>query len=211
MKIGDQLKKARLDKNLTQEEVAEKIFVSRQSISNWENNKTYPDIGNVIALSDLYQISLDELLKGSDNFMEHLEESTNLVKSNKKLMTLIVVALIVMIVMAIFTKFLPEKVFLVGGIILQYNIYQMTQIDAKARGLKHPKLLGVLNISGNNGNAFLLAYLIGRKKYPIQNISKKDLQTLESYKKKSLLALWINLGAALVFLIAFVYYKQMTF
>lgn len=127
MKIGDQLKKARLDKNLTQEEVAEKIFVSRQSISNWENNKTYPDIGNVIALSDLYQISLDELLKGSDNFMEHLEESTNLVKSNKKLMTLIVVALIVMIVMAIFTKFLPEKVFLVSiftlAVILTSLIY----------------------------------------------------------------------------------------
>ena len=53
MKIGDKLKKARMDKNMTQEEVAEKIFVSRQSISNWENNKTYPDIGNVIALSDL--------------------------------------------------------------------------------------------------------------------------------------------------------------
>lgn len=127
MKIGDKLKKARMDKNLTQEEVAEKIFVSRQSISNWENNKTYPDIGNVIALSDLYQISLDELLKGSDNFMEHLEESTNLVKSNKKLMALIVLALIVMIVMAIFTKFLPEKVFLVSiftlAVILTSLIY----------------------------------------------------------------------------------------
>ena len=127
MKIGDKLKNARLKKSMTQEEVAEKIFVSRQSISNWENNKTYPDIGNVIALSDLYQISLDELLKGSDNFMEHLEESTNLVKSNKKLMTLIVVALIVMIVMAIFTKFLPEKVFLVSiftlAVILTSLIY----------------------------------------------------------------------------------------
>ena len=127
MKIGDQLKKARLDKNMTQEEVAEKIFVSRQSISNWENNKTYPDIGNVIALSDLYEISLDELLKGSDNFMKHLEESTDIVKSNKKLMTLIVVALIVMIVMAIFTKFLPEKVFLVSiftlAVILTSLIY----------------------------------------------------------------------------------------
>ena len=114
MKIGDKLKKARMDKNLTQEEVAEKILVSRQSISNWENNKTYPDIGNVIALSDLYQISLDELLKGSDNFMEHLEESTDLVKSNKKLMALIVLALIAMIVMAFFTEFLPEKVFLIS-------------------------------------------------------------------------------------------------
>lgn len=128
MKIGDKLKRARMDKNLTQEEVAEKIFVSRQSISNWENNKTYPDIGNVIALSDLYQISLDELLKGSDNFMEHLEESTDLVKSNKKLMALIVLTLIVMIVIAIFTEFLPEKINLIAifalAVILTSLIYR---------------------------------------------------------------------------------------
>ena len=114
MKIGDKLKNARLHKKLTQEEVAEKLFVSRQSISNWENNKTYPDIGNVIALSDLYQISLDELLKGSDNFMKHLEESTDIVKSNKKLIFFIGLALIAMIVMALFTEFLPEKVFLIS-------------------------------------------------------------------------------------------------
>lgn len=114
MKIGDKLKNARLNKKLTQEEVAEKLFVSRQSISNWENNKTYPDIGNVIALSDLYQISLDELLKGSDNFMKHLEESTDIVKSNKKLIFIIVIALIAMIVMAMFTEFLPEKVVLIA-------------------------------------------------------------------------------------------------
>lgn len=114
MKIGDKLKKARMDKNLTQEEVAEKIFVSRQSISNWENNKTYPDIVNVIALSDLYQISLDELLKGSDNFMKHLEESTDIVKSNKKLVIAILFALVVVILMALFTEFLPEKVFLMS-------------------------------------------------------------------------------------------------
>ena len=99
-------------------------------------------------------------------------------------------------------------VFLVGGFILQYNIYQMTQIDAKARGLKHPKLLGVLNISGDNG--FLLAYLIGRKKYPIQNISSKDMSDLESYKKKARLALSINLIASLVFVIALIYYKGIT-
>lgn len=114
MKIGDKLKNARLKKSMTQEEVAEKLFVSRQSISNWENNKTYPDIGNVIALSDLYQISLDELLKGSDNFMKHLEESTNIVESNKKLIFIIVIALIAMIIMALFTEFLPEKVFLIS-------------------------------------------------------------------------------------------------
>ena len=127
MKIGDKLKEARLKKNMTQEEVAEKIFVSRQSISNWENNKTYPDIGNVIALSDLYDVSLDELLKGSDNFMKHLEESTDLVKSNKKLIGLIILALIIVVAMALFTEFMPERLNMVAiftlSIILTGLIY----------------------------------------------------------------------------------------
>lgn len=127
MLIGDKLKEARLKKNMTQEEVAEKIFVSRQSISNWENNKTYPDIGNVIALSDLYEISLDELLKGSDNFMKHLEESTDLVKSNKKLIGIIILALIIVVAMALFTEFMPERLNMVAiftlSIILTGLIY----------------------------------------------------------------------------------------
>lgn len=127
MLIGEKLKEARLKKNMTQEEVAEKIFVSRQSISNWENNKTYPDIGNVIALSDLYEISLDELLKGSDNFMKHLEESTDLVKSNKKLIGIIILALIIVVAMALFTEFMPERLNMVAiftlSIILTGLIY----------------------------------------------------------------------------------------
>ena len=128
MKIGDKLKNARIKKSMTQEEVADKLYVSRQSISNWENNKTYPDIGNVLALSDLYEVSLDELLKGSDNFMKHLEESTDIVKSNKKLIFFIILALLFMIVMAVFTEFLPEKVFLVSiftlAVILTSIIYR---------------------------------------------------------------------------------------
>ena len=114
MNIGDKLKQARLNKKMTQEEVADKLYVSRQSISNWENNKTYPDIGNVLALSDLYEISLDELLKGSDNFMKHSEESTDIVRSNKKLIFYIIMGLVIMVVMAMFTEFLPEKVVLIA-------------------------------------------------------------------------------------------------
>ena len=85
MEIGKKLKNARIEAGLTQEKAAEKIDVSRQTISNWENEKSYPDIISVIALSDLYSVSLDELLKGDQKMAEHLEESTNVVKSNKKL------------------------------------------------------------------------------------------------------------------------------
>mgnify|MGYP002226590752 FL=1 len=51
-----------------------KIQVSRQTISNWENEKSFPDIVNVIKLSDLYNISLDQLLKGDEAMIEHLEK-----------------------------------------------------------------------------------------------------------------------------------------
>lgn len=90
MEIGKQLKNARIASGLTQEGAAEKINVSRQTISNWENEKTYPDIISVIKLSDVYSISLDDLLKGDKKMIGHLEESTNIVKSNKKLISAVI-------------------------------------------------------------------------------------------------------------------------
>ncbi|WP_373109597.1 helix-turn-helix transcriptional regulator [Streptococcus anginosus] len=86
MEIGKKLKEARQMSGLTQENVAEKLNVSRQTISNWETEKFYPDILYVLQLSDLYQISLDELLKGDERMIQHLEDSTNVVKSNQKIL-----------------------------------------------------------------------------------------------------------------------------
>ena len=59
MDIGTKIKNARISANLTQEQVAEALDVSRQTISNWENEKTYPDIVSVVKMSHLYNISLD--------------------------------------------------------------------------------------------------------------------------------------------------------
>lgn len=89
MEIGSRLKKARTEMGLTQERVAEEIGVSRQSVSNWENNRSYPDIISVIKLSDLYSVSLDELLKEDRNMIDHLNEATNTVASRRRLETLI--------------------------------------------------------------------------------------------------------------------------
>ena len=86
MEIGKKLKEARQMSGLTQENVAEKLNVSRQTISNWETEKFYPDILYVLQLSDLYQVSLDELLKGDERMIQHLEDSTNVVKSNQKIL-----------------------------------------------------------------------------------------------------------------------------
>ena len=108
MEIGKKLKNARIEAGLTQEKAAEKIDVSRQTISNWENEKSYPDIISVIALSDLYSVSLDELLKGDQKMAEHLEESTNVVKSNKKLTGAILLNIVLMILLIALNMLLPE-------------------------------------------------------------------------------------------------------
>lgn len=87
MDIGSKLQNARVRANLTQEQVAEALGVSRQTISNWENEKTYPDIRSVVKMSDLYEVSLDHLLKEDkpmSNYVEYLEENTNVVKSKEK-------------------------------------------------------------------------------------------------------------------------------
>ena len=110
MEIGKKLKEARLNRDLTQEVIAEKLNVSRQTISNWENEKSYPDIISVIELSNLYSISLDDLLKGDDAMMEHLQESTNVVKSNQKLLRAIILNIIVVILLVTQECFYQVKV-----------------------------------------------------------------------------------------------------
>ena len=70
MEIANQIKRLRSEKGLSQDDLAEKIFVSRQTVSNWENEKTYPDIKSLILLSEVFETSLDALIKGDLNEMK---------------------------------------------------------------------------------------------------------------------------------------------
>ena len=88
MNIGAKIKSARTAANITQEQAAEHLGITRQTISNWENGKTYPDIVSVIKMSNLYNISLDRLLKEEQavsDYIDYLEESTNVVKTKNKI------------------------------------------------------------------------------------------------------------------------------
>lgn len=96
MEINKKIKEARLNAGLTQEHVADKIMVSRQTISNWENGKSLPDIVSILGMSDLYQISLDELLKGDQKMREKVVKDSNMFKSSKRL--ILTTGIIVMIV-----------------------------------------------------------------------------------------------------------------
>lgn len=64
MELARQLKAKREERGLSQDEVSKAIFVSRQTISNWENDKTYPDVQSLLLLGQLFEVSIDELVRG---------------------------------------------------------------------------------------------------------------------------------------------------
>ena len=108
MKICERLKQARLALGMTQEAVAEKVGVSRQTMSNWENGKSYPDIASVITLSDIYGLTLDSLLKGDEKMIKHLKDSTNVVSSNKSLGLSIALSLTALVVLTLIRVLFPQ-------------------------------------------------------------------------------------------------------
>ncbi len=107
--VGQKLQMARNKQGLTQEQIAQQLQVSRQTISNWENNKSYPDIVSLITLSELYQISLDQLLKGDKAMIEHLSKSTNTVASNRRLLTAIILNIIILIAFILFNSLITQN------------------------------------------------------------------------------------------------------
>ncbi|MCA0117149.1 helix-turn-helix domain-containing protein, partial [Staphylococcus epidermidis] len=70
MELSKQIQKYRKEQNLSQEDLAEKIHVTRHTISNWERNKNIPDLNSLILLSQIFNTSLDHLVKGDVKVME---------------------------------------------------------------------------------------------------------------------------------------------
>lgn len=105
MELGKQIRKYRSEMQLSQEELAEKVFVSRQTISNWENDKNYPDIKSLVLLSDIFGVSLDNLVKGDMEKMKeqiNSEELANFEKNSKIFSVLLIAAILLPIPLAHF-------------------------------------------------------------------------------------------------------------
>ncbi|MBQ3602023.1 MAG: helix-turn-helix transcriptional regulator [Lachnospiraceae bacterium] len=83
MELSKQIKKYRKEANLSQEELADKVFVSRQTISNWENDKNYPDIKSLVLMSEVFHVSLDNLIKGDLEKMKKEIDAQEYVKFQK--------------------------------------------------------------------------------------------------------------------------------
>ncbi len=120
MELGNKIKYYRGEKELSQEELAERVYVSRQTISNWENNKSYPDINSIVLLSENFEISIDNLIKGDVEQMKKEINSEEVKKLNLYATIMAILILVATILLMPMLKFIGLYGFipyfvLVGG------------------------------------------------------------------------------------------------
>jgi transcriptional regulator with XRE-family HTH domain len=103
MIIGEQLRKARTDAGMSQKQLAEIMAVSRQTVSNWENSRSYPDIERVMRMADLYHLSLDKMLRGDEQMIQSWLNAANLAKTGKRLSGLLLLNIALTVAIMLFS------------------------------------------------------------------------------------------------------------
>ena len=129
MELNTQIKKYRTEMNLSQEKLAEKVYVSRQTISNWENNKNYPDIHSLLLLSSLFSISLDQLIKGDINIMKEEIKEAELQKFNRYGTIFTLLLLLTMVSFVPLTMFLNYYGLIIWAILSTVTMYFALKVE----------------------------------------------------------------------------------
>ena len=129
MNIGNQIKKYREQLKISQEELADIIFVTRQTISNWENNKNYPDIKSLSLLSYSLNVSLDDLIKGDVEKMKEIIDEKELKKLNfySKILT-ICFAVLILLAVPLFI-WLERYAFIPMGIVFIITMFCALKVE----------------------------------------------------------------------------------
>lgn len=133
MNIGNQIKKYREQLEISQEELADKIFVTRQTISNWENNKNYPDIKSLSLLRYNLNVSLDDLIKGDVEKMKEIIDEKEIKKLNfySKILT-ICFAVLILLAVPLFI-WLERYAFIPMGIVFIITMFCIKSWKIKKR------------------------------------------------------------------------------
>ena len=130
MEIGKQIKKYRMKMKFSQEELSEKIFVSRQTISNWENNKNYPDVKSLLLLSSLFNVSLDILIKGDLEEMKEQIKKEDIDKFKRDSNIFTILFILTMISVVPLMKFMGKKYgVVIWSIIFIASMYYAIKVD----------------------------------------------------------------------------------
>lgn len=129
MELGKQIKMHRQEAELSQEELANRVYVSRQTILNWENDKSYPDVNSLVLLSEIFQISLDKLIKGDIGVMKEVIQKEEIEKM-KRYGRIYTIMLIVTVVSAVpLFMWLGVWAFIPWGIIWTISMYFALKIE----------------------------------------------------------------------------------
>jgi len=129
MELGKQIKNCRQEANLSQEELAERVYVSRQTISNWENDKSYPDVNSLVLLSEVFHISLDKLIKGDIEKMKEEIKKEEVTKLNQY-GTILTVLFVVMLVSVVpLVHWLGNLGFIPWGVIFAVTMYFALKVE----------------------------------------------------------------------------------
>ncbi|MCR5120184.1 MAG: helix-turn-helix domain-containing protein [Lachnospiraceae bacterium] len=135
MELGSRIKKYRNELNMSQETLAEKIYVTRQTISNWENDKNYPDINSLIRMSELFNVSVDTLLKGDVEVIQKIVKEDDIREFGKMGNILSILFVIMLITPIPLVKLLGWPGFGIWGIIAVISFTYAIIVEKKKKEL----------------------------------------------------------------------------
>lgn len=96
MEVGQRLKDLRAEVHMSQDDLAARVYVSRQTISSWENGKTYPDVQSLLLLSEIFDVTVDSLIKGDVEAMTKTVDSD--VRTMKRLSYVMTVFIVLTVI-----------------------------------------------------------------------------------------------------------------
>lgn len=135
MELGNQIKKYRADLGLSQEALAEKIYVSRQTISNWETEKSYPDVNSLIRMSEVFDVTVDALLKGDAEVIKEMIKKEDQNEFNRLSFIYAIMMLIMMITPIPLVKLLRFAGLGIWGIIAVATVVVAFIVEKKKKEL----------------------------------------------------------------------------
>ncbi len=170
MKIGNKLNQLRKLSGMTQEQLAEKINVSRQTISKWESDNTSPDLESIVKISKIFHVSLDDLLKEAETSMTNrnneqitLEDLMKINLHNRKMMLLLIGGLLS--VMVSILNFAYVMALQSTTLSTQYMLYRYIATGQYANApVDYMRLMIPSMITGAIGLVLFISYIVKSRK-----------------------------------------------
>lgn len=135
MELGEQIKKYRKESGMSQDILAEKIYVTRQTVSNWETSKSYPDVNSLLRLSEVFGISVDTLLKGDAQVIKNIVKESDISEFNKLSRVFTILLILTVLVPLPLARFLGYAGLAIWGVLAAVTLAMALFIEKKKKSL----------------------------------------------------------------------------